>query len=493
MKTFGWKLFSTFLSLSLIGQPLQTAIAQMEAPGLETAAPSPSEELSATPSAAQASGTEDVVAKQVKQSNVIMGGITLPKNTITMDFQEADVRDVLHLLALKSGLNIIYGLDVTGPVTVHLDRVPFDQAFQTILTLKTLVALPMGPKVIRVVTSTALNTEQSQAATFTRVFRLNYALADDIKKPVDAIRSAAGRKGVSTVDAKTNALIITDTVEGLKEVEDLIPVLDKKPQQVDIESKIVEVSLDNNTQTGISWEYAGNVGPSDKYRLGASRNSVGTFSGLVGPSDPTGVQVQGPITGGTGVGLNTIATGLTPVGFSFLTQQGTYLLSAQISALATQGRVKVLSSPHIVTTNNQEASINVADQIPYLVDTVSNGISQSAVQFISAGVKLTVKPTVNADRRITLHVKPEVSNATGTGSVNLPPTVNTRTADTTVLLRDGETIAIGGLITENVNKSTTGIPLLMSIPILGYLFKTVSEIKQRTELIVFLTPKIAAE
>ncbi len=176
-----------------------------------------------------------------------------------------------------------------------------------------------------------------------------------------------------------------------------------------------------------------------------------------------------------------------------MTQQGTYLLSAQISALATEGRVKVLSTPHIVTTNNQEATIDVADQIPYTVNTVSNGVSQSAVQFISAGVKLTVKPTVNADRRITLHVKPEVSNAVGTGSATLPPTVNTRNADTTVLLRDGETIAIGGLIQENINKSTTGIPFLMSIPILGYLFKTVDDIKQRTELIVFLTPKIAAE
>src|SRR5207237_3268761 len=170
---------------------------------------------------------------------------------------------------------------------------------------------------------------------------------------------------------------------------------------------------------------------------------------------------------GTGVSLNGIANGPTPVGFSFLTRQGTYLLSAQISALATQGRVKILSTPHIVTTNNQEATISVADQIPYTVTTVSNGVSQSAVQFISAGVKLSVKPTVNADRRITLHVKPEVSNATGSSSPGFPPTVNSRNADTTVILKDGDTIAIGGLIKEQVNKNVTGIPLLMSIPILG--------------------------
>jgi type II secretory pathway component GspD/PulD (secretin) len=289
--------------------------------------------------------------------------------------------------------------------------------------------------------------------------------------------------------------VITDTVEGLKEVEDLIPVLDRKPQQVDIESKIIEVSLDNQTQTGISWQYAANhldqYGHGDLF--GVTKNSVGTFSGNAGATDNTGVQLLTPDKNGTGVSFNSIIDGPTPTAFSFLSAHGTYLLGAQISALATQGRVKVLSTPHIVTTNNEEANINVADQIPYTVTTVSNGVSQSAVQFISAGVKLTVKPTVNADRRITLHVKPEVSNATGTGSATLPPTVNTRNADTTVLLRDGETIAIGGLIQENINKSVTGIPILMSIPILGYLFKTVSDRKQRTELIVFLTPKIAAE
>ena len=492
MKTFQDAVLRIFLSLCLVGPSLQTVAADMM-PGSESAASAVTSEMtnasatSASPSADLPTGTTS------KPSSVIMGGISLPKTLLTMDFQDADVRDVLHLLALKSGLNIIYGVDVTGPISIHLDRVPFDQAFQTVLTLKTLVALPMGPKVIRVVSSTTLSTEQSQATTFTRVFRLNYAEAEDMKKPIDAIRSAAGRKGVSTTDAKTNSLIITDTVEGLKEVEDLIPVLDRKPQQVDIESKVVEVQLNNSSETGISWAYAANGGTNGVDRFGASKNSNGTFAGLVPQTDQSGVTVQGPATGGTGVGLNDIVTGPTPIGFSFLTQQGTYLLSAQISALATEGRVKVLSTPHIVTTNNQEASISVADQIPYTVTTVSNGVSQSAVQFISAGVKLTVKPTVNADRRITMHVKPEVSNAVGTGSATLPPTVNTRDADTTILLRDGETIAIGGLIQENINKSTTGIPLLMSIPILGYLFKTVSDIKQRTELIVFLTPKIAAE
>jgi type IV pilus assembly protein PilQ len=353
----------------------------------------------------------------------------------------------------------------------------------------------MGPRVIRVVTSTGLTTEQSQATTFTRVFRLNYALADDIKKPVDAIRAAAGRKGVSTVDSKTNSLIVTDTQEGLKEVEDLIPILDKKPQQVDIEAKIVEVQLDNNTQTGISWQYAGTTGPNDRYKIGATQAATAsTAAGVGARENVTVISARPPESGGTGIGLNTIAKSPTPIAFSFLTRQGTYLLAAQLSALASQSRVKVLSTPHIVTTNNEDAKINVANKIPYPVSTVSNGVAQTSVQFVEAGVKLSVRPTVNADRRITLKVKPEVSNAvTGTGGVNLPPNVNTRDAETTVVLRDGETIAIGGLIQENTAKIVTGVPLLMSIPIIGYLFKSTSDRKLRTELIVFLTPKIAGE
>jgi type IV pilus assembly protein PilQ len=487
------KFFGTLLSLCVGAQPL-TVFAQPIGSAMDASAAA-SDEMAASNSTI---GISEQPGNQ-RTTALIMGGISLPKTAITMDFQEADIRDVLHLLAVKSGSNIIYGADVTGPITVHLDRVPFDQAFQTVLTLKGLVALPMGSKIIRVVSSTGLTQEQSQAATFTRVFRLNYANADDVKRPVDAIRSAAGRKGVSTVDSKTNALIITDTQEGLKEVEDLIPVLDKKPQQVDIESKIVEVSLDNNSQTGISWQYANTSGAGGKYKIGGSESETGATlvpGRMTNAAGEDSIRPVGPDTSigsamrGSGVTLNSI----TDAGFSFLTRQGTYLLSAQIAALATQDRVKILSTPHIVTTNNEEAKIIVADRIPYQVSTITNGTISNAVQFIEAGVKLTVKPTVNADRRITLKVKPEVSNPIGTQIIaNLPPRVNSRNAETTVVLRDGETIAIGGLITERVQKTVRGVPILMSIPILGYLFKTTENSKARVELIVFLTPKIAAE
>src|SRR5258708_4354835 len=189
------------VALCVMSQSLQTGWCDIDAVPTATdsvgmAAP---EDMGSLSKIGTTTSGESTQIASTKPSSVIMGGIVLPKNPLTMDFQDADVRDVLHLLALKSGLNIIYGADVTGPITVHLDRVPFDQAFQTILTLKALVALPMGPKVIRVVTSVTLNSEQTQAATFTRVFRLNYTDANDLKRPLDAIRPSPSPKSLSTI------------------------------------------------------------------------------------------------------------------------------------------------------------------------------------------------------------------------------------------------------------------------------------------------------
>jgi type IV pilus assembly protein PilQ len=484
---YGRKILGVSLSLGLIWQPVGAAMDPM-ATTMEGAASatSPSDKDTTSP----ALGVADSMGTNQRPPTLIMGGVTVPKSPITMDFQDAEIRDVLHLLAVKSGLNIIYGADVTGPISVHLDHVPFDEAFQTVLTLKGLVALPMGPRVIRVVSSVGLSTEQSQAATFTRVFRLNYADAGDVKKPVDAIRGAANRKGVTTVDSKTNSLIVTDTQEGLKEVEDLIPVLDKKPAQVDIEAKIIEVKLDNTTGMGISWAFARSAGQNS---YGSSTLTSITPGTSAGSTDPSKIPNPPGTAGGTGVSFFENAVNSSLDSFSFIHGEAAYLLSAQLTALTLQSRVKTLSTPHIVATNNEEAKISVLQQVSYPVQTTANFITTFSYQQESAGVILTVKPTVNADRRITLKIKPEVSNTKSATVAGAPPDILSRNADTTVVLRDGETIAIGGLITDSIEKDVEGVPFLMNIPILGYLFKSTQDIKSRDELIVFITPKIATE
>jgi type IV pilus assembly protein PilQ len=500
MKMTVCKILGALLSANLMTQPLFAAYAPVPGSAMDTtpatAATAAGEDLSAT-SLTSNPAKQGEVSRAMGQT-ISMNNLPLPKTAISMDFQDADIRDVMHLMAVKSGVNIIFGADVSGPVTIHLDRVPFDQAFQTVMTLKGLVALQLGPRVIRVISSTGLSQEQSQATTFTKVFILKYANATDIKTPLDAIRSAANRKGVSSIDARNNALIITDTNEGLKEVEELIPTLDRKPQQVDIEAKVVEVSLDDDSKLGVSWAFA--KGPNSQYGNfigGTTATESDTGAGNNGGSGPslggTAISVNPPP---SGTGVNFIDQAAASVAaFTFLHSEQAFMLSAQLSALASKQKVKILSTPHVVTLNNVDAQINVIDQIPYQVQTLTtnNQPGQITYQFAEAGVKLAVRPTVNADRRITLKVKPEVSRTGPPPLPGAPPSINTRNAETTVLLRDGETIAIGGLITENTGKTVTGIPILMSIPVIGWLFKGKEDRVQRVELIVFLTPRIAAE
>jgi type IV pilus assembly protein PilQ len=282
------KFLGLTLAMNLASQPLLAAYAPVGA--VDSGASVPAGEGAVRTTAA--SSANDAF----KATAISMNALPLPRTAISMDFQDADVRDVMHLMAVKSGINIIYGPDISGPVTVHLDRVPFDQAFQTVLTLKGLVALRVGPRIIRVVSSTNLTTEQSQAATFTKVFILKYTQAQDVKAPLDAIRSAASRKGVSTVDTKNNALIITDTVEGLKEVEELIPTLDRKPQQVDIEAKIVEVTLDEDTKLGITWAFArGNPGDINFYGTGTRPGNVVTGVGAAAAGGTVSPMLAGPV------------------------------------------------------------------------------------------------------------------------------------------------------------------------------------------------------
>lgn len=424
-------------------------------------------------------------------------GITLPKTPITMNFYEADIRDVLRMLALKSGINMIYGSDVTGTLTLNLDRVPFDQAFQTVLTLKGLVGLPTGQRIIRVVSSAALTAEQSQATTFTKVYRLNYANATDVKSPIDSVRTSASRKGTSSVDTKSNALVITDTPEGLQQAEELIKELDKKPQQVDIEAKIVEINLNKTSDYGISWAFARSAGQ-NQYGAGSLIEDATEAPGSLArnaavnyfvPNTPG--QLNPTAAGGTG--LNLPPTTVQQAALTFLHSESAFQLAATVSALIDKGNAKVLSNPHILTLNNEEAKINSVDQIPYrTTNTSSGGNVTENISYIDAGIKLTVKPTINLDRRISLKVKPEVSQA-GTVIAGQAPPIQNRNIETTVTLKDGETLAIGGLIQETERNSVTGIPFLMSIPVLGYLFKREQKVKNRTELIVFITPRIAGD
>lgn len=417
--------------------------------------------------------------------------VVMPKKPITIDFEEADIKDVFRMLSMKSGINIIYGPDVSGTITLRLENVPFDKAFETILALKNLVSQEQGPNIIRVATPAQITEERAQAVTFTKVFPLNYANAEDVKGNLDSIRMAEGRRGSISVDLRTNSLIITDTPEGLVSLEKIIRELDCRPAQVIIEARIVEVQLTNDMDLGIQWQYAKTLvnEPNNRVTIGMTEAAVGNRA--LGADATVGDVLTSPVntvSGGTGVSLpaSAVSGQLSSIAFGIVSND-TYLTGV-LSALAQKGLSKLLSNPKVTTVNNKEAKILVGQRIPYTTTTVTNTGSTQMTQFLDVGVKLTVTPTINADRKITLVVHPEVSLFVRADAAG--PVVGTREANTTVIVNDAETVVIGGLITEQDIKQGTQVPLLGDIPIIGHLFKRQYDTKSRTELLVFLTPQI---
>ena len=381
----------------------------------------------------------------------------LPKDPVTLDFTDADIKDVLQILAVKTGMNIIYSDDVSGTLSLHLENVPFDEAMNLILQMKGLVLQQVASNVLRVMTPANLTKERADSVQVTQIFRLSYSKASDMSGKLTSIMTAENQKVTVQTDERTNSIIVTSTPEGLLRTAVLIEKLDIKPEQVLIEAKIVEIVIDESKDIGIDWSLTRDVmGHTDSKiteeakSLTQSKSSIGSFK------------------------------------FGYL--RSDIQLTARLAAAQTKGTAKTLSQPRIATLNNMEASIVVGDQIPYAQTTVTTAGSTQSTAFMTVGIQLTVKPTINADGRITMEIAPTVSYPRSKGSIS--GGISTRTAKTTVLVKNGETIVIGGLITDAEGKDVSQIPLLGDLPVLGSFFKSLSNTKSKTELLVFVTPYI---
>jgi type IV pilus assembly protein PilQ len=426
----------------------------------------------------------------------IMG--RLPHDLITIDFDNTDIRDVIRLLAAKAKINIIYGPDVGGALTLHLTDVPFSDAFRTILTMMGLATMQVGDNILRVLTPAALMKSQQATASFTKVIPLNYAKAAELLTAINSVRTAEGRAGTTLANDKTNSLIVTESVDGMVATERLITQLDVRPKQVLIEAKLVEVGLTNSLNYGIQWDYL-SADPS-KINGQQGQNVIGTLTPPASSAGTTATPLSGNPLAANGVGANGRGTGVQlPADkvFGAMTLgriTNNYFLSATLTAAAAQGKVKVLSDPKIATLNNQPANINVTTNIPYVTSNVaSTGVTSQQVSYVTTGIQLSVTPSINADGRITLTINPNVSQpsavAASAGTTGAP-SIDSRVANTTVLVKDGETVVIGGLISDTVSNQIAKVPILGDIPILGWLFKKKSVVRSRAELLIFVTPKI---
>ena len=427
---------------------------------------------------------------------------TLPRDPITLEFDSMDVHDILTLLSQKAGVNIVYGSDVTGSLSLQLRDVPFNEAFLTVLSMKGLVANQVGENILRVLTPASLKNERAVSVNQTRVIRLKYAKADEVMGSVAAVAGAEGRMGKFVVDANSNSLIITDTLEGIAAAERLLSEIDIRPQQVQIEAKLVEVQLTKDLSLGIQWDYAGSepakiAGQNGTNIYGGVKTPRAASSPILNPIDQNANAVVGEgATGGRGTGVFLPATKAFGA-FTFGRVTNNYFLSATLTAAASQGKAKVLSDPKVTTINGKEAKINITTKIPFVTtdQTPSAGTitTTQKVEFQETGITLTVKPTINADGRITVEVKPAVKQPSAvaaaagtTGAIS----VDSRDASTTVIVQDGGTVVIGGLITDSAQEQVAKVPLLGDIPLLGYLFRKKFVSRNRVELLIFVTTKI---
>lgn len=428
---------------------------------------------------------------------------SLPTDEVTLDFESADIRDVIRLMAETSNINMIFGPEVNGTISVHLKKVPFDEAFTTILNLKGLVAAQLGANILRITTPDLLQRERQKAIMFTKSVPINYLKADEMQKHLQAMMVSTGRRGTITVVEATNSLVITDTDEGLAQDERLIAQLDKRPKQVMIEARIVEVNLTNGLDMGVQWEFTDANTKVNGSNF--SQNFIGSNVGngarqFVTPGAPflanpqTRVDQNGNFgpgafsQAGTGVSL----PGPQNAGITFGFVDNNTFLTASLAALINQSKAKILSAPKVVTINGESAKIEAVQDIRFRTSTVSNGVVAEDFKTVSAGIILNVTPTINAEDRITLRIAPESSFPTEQ-STEAGPIIRTRTAQTTVVIKDGDTLVIGGLIDDQDTKGVTKVPILGDIPIIGAFFRSITNSKTRNELLVFVTPRIVRD
>jgi len=406
-----------------------------------------------------------------------------------MNFKDLDLKDFFRLIHEISGLNVVLDPSVKGSVTIVLDDVPWDQALAIVLDNNGLACTLQG-NVLRIATLETMKTEaESRRAqqdaqalavpkqTITRY--LSYGHARDAATVVKKFLSA---RGDVVADERSNALIVEDIPAVLPKVEELIRMLDRKTPEVEIEARVVA-----STRT-----FARDIGTQLGASFGSGNSAVGGATGA-SPIDITGLVPRFITAPGDAKSIplfsNLPATGPTS-GIQFTTATNGFRLDFILTMAESRGLLKILSRPHIVTQNNISALIRQGSRIPVVTQAQLGG--PPTVTYVEAFLRLTVVPQITADNTIFLNVDventvPDFSRVSGS---QLNPTLNTQQATTQVLVSDGGTVVIGGVIQTQNSVAIAQVPLLGSIPLLGNLFKHTNVNTSTAELIFFITPKI---
>lgn len=418
---------------------------------------------------------------------------------VDLDFKDADIHNILRLLSEVGGVNIVTSDEVQGTVTIRMRNVPWDQALDVILQAKGL-GMVRRTNLIRVALMETLEQEREAAIARqkqreqlspleTRLVPVSYATATELQPRVQELLS--GRGSVS-VDERTNVLIVRDIRDNLGDVEELVRTLDTQTPQVLVEARIVEATSNYTRDVGIQWGGSASAStatgnptglafPSDVSLTGGAFDDTTTTAGLspfVQNVQPANYAVNLPALVGTEGGA---------LGLSLGSIGGNIQIGVRLSALESNGTIRIVSAPRILTLDNHEAHIAQGTLIPY------SQVSAQGVQtaFQEAKLELAVRPHVTSDGAVAMHVEitrdePDFNRTSTRGD----PTILKREAETDLLIDDGHTAVIGGIYTRNTGRTIDQVPFFGDIPVLGVLFQRRRISDDRNELLIFLTPRI---
>jgi type IV pilus assembly protein PilQ len=420
---------------------------------------------------------------------------------LSLNFQNVEVRAVLNVIADFTDLNIITSDTVTGNITLRLKEVPWDQALDIILKTRGLDMRKNG-NVIWIAPRDELATREKLALeaqaqindleqTRTESFQLNYQKAADVQKLLsDPTQRMLSKRGSAVVDARTNTLFVQDVPSRLEEVRKLIAKIDVPVRQVMIEARIVEANDTFSRNLGVRLGYHDIGTPVGHGVYGSNNTRFDVGGGLADTGFHTGQTTTTPDFLADATSVNLPASGLNgfnPGAFSFILFNSamTQFLNLEINALEADGKGKIISSPRVLTADQVEALIEQGTEIPYQQATSSGATS---VTFQKANLSLKVKPQITPDGNIimTLDVAKDSPGTTTPSGTQ----INTKHVKTEVLVENGGTVVIGGIYEQTSQTDVTQVPVLGDLPVVGFLFKNRQTSTSKTELLVFITPKI---
>lgn len=412
---------------------------------------------------------------------------------VNMNVTNAEVRDVLTALASVGKVNMIVDDSVKGTITIHLNNVPFDSALDLICKTKGITYQYVGDCLV-----VGVANKIGRGFGSVHTFKLKFINPDSVRDTIlsilfgekkgqrrtqaegsSAVKNASGHGMAAvattgeksseesteldrlTIDYATNSLVLLGTDTEAAKIQKLLDELDIPYQQISLEAEVLAISKDKTKNLGIEWSWEA----TPQY---ATRDKDDDGDITVTRSRSKGV----------------IQFGRNPEGYPY-----EFYYQATINALISNGDAKVLAKPKVTTINGKQAQILIGDRIPVQVQTLTNGTTTTSTEYVDAGIKLIYTPRINTDGLITVHVLTEVSSPTLVSDIKQYK-ITTRQAETTVRLKDGETMVIGGLIGTTDSEARKAVPFFSELPIIGTLFKNFSKTHNATEVVIFLTPRI---